>query len=374
MKPLYALPDHEVIKDLIPGIGDRHFSGEDAVALIRATPGIVPVGIDPETDSGSGGKVLWADIGSHPFREWQFSYTLQHLARQGLIGMSFTTPFALLQDRRILADPIEPSGFIFHVGRCGSTLTAKAIARSPRNVVINEGGPLQKGFWEVITRNWSRAAAPTPENLEAFRNLVLAMTRRRQPVQQAAFVKLISWNILYADFVAAAFPAAALLFLYRDPVEVIASVQRGTTSILLAKGQPMAGFLTGRNWQETADMELYSYLATCIGNYLRTALAAGNRLRVVNYLDIRPEGFARMLQEGLGYVPAEHELRLMLEQFRFHAKDDSDSAVFVSDIAEKQSAVPAQAKAVIDDACRGLVATLDRSAQNLFPRSGQLDP
>ena len=31
---------------------------------------------------------------------------------------------------RILADPISPSGLIFHVSRCGSTLTAKAIARS----------------------------------------------------------------------------------------------------------------------------------------------------------------------------------------------------------------------------------------------------
>ena len=367
MKPLYALPDHEVIKDLIPGIADTHLTGRAAVEGIRAARGLVPVAIDPGTGRHDA-KVLWADLGEHPFREWQFSYTIQHLATNGLIGQAFTTDFDILQDERILADPIRPTGFIYHVGRCGSTLTAKAIARSPRNVVVNEGGPLQKGFWEVITGNWSRPAAPTPETLAAFRNLVMAMTRRRQAVQDTAFVKLISWNILYVDFITAAFPDAAALFLYRDPIEVIASVQRGTTSILLAKGQPQAGFLTGLPWQETAAMDRYPYLATCIGNYLRTALAAGDRLRVVNYLDIKPDTFVRMLGEGLRYVPPESEVGPMLEQFRFHAKDDSDSAVFVSDSAEKQSAVPDDAKMVIRARCDGLVAALDSSPQNPFAR------
>jgi hypothetical protein len=367
MKPLYALPDYEVIKDLIPGIAYSYLRGQDAIARIRALPGLVPVGIDPETATGGGGKVLWADLGQHPFREWQFSYTVQHLAKKGLIGESFTTDFSILHNEEILADPIEPLGFIFHVGRCGSTLMAKALARLPHNLVISEGGPLQKGFWEVVTGNWSREAVPTPENLSAFRNLVLAMTRRRQrSVQRNAFVKLISWNTLYLDFIKAAFPQTAALFLYRDPVEVIASVQRGTTSILLAKGHPQGGFLTKRPWQQTVAMEIYPYLATCIANYLHTALLAGERVKAVNYLDITPTNFPCILRTGLGYVPQKDELGTMLEQFRYHAKDDSDSAMFVSDIVEKQSAIAPADRAVIAAICKGFVEALDEAPSNLF--------
>ena len=36
MKPLYALPDHEVIKGLIPGIADRQLSASAALERIHA--------------------------------------------------------------------------------------------------------------------------------------------------------------------------------------------------------------------------------------------------------------------------------------------------------------------------------------------------
>ena len=63
MKALYALPDHEVVMELIPRIADTHLSADAAVERIRAVNGLVPVAIDP----ADGGKVLWADIGDHLF-------------------------------------------------------------------------------------------------------------------------------------------------------------------------------------------------------------------------------------------------------------------------------------------------------------------
>ncbi len=366
MKALYALPDHEVVMELIPRIADTHLSADAAIARIRAVNGLVPVAIDPETETGGSGKVLWADIGDHLFREWQFMYTVQHLAETGAIGEAFTTDFSILQDDRILADPISPSGFIYHVSRCGSTLTAKALARSPRHVVINQGGPLQRGFWATITKDWAQDAEPTPENLKAFRNLVLAMTRRRRPDQLYSFVKFISWNTLYLDFVARAFPGVPALFLYRDAVEVIASVLRETTAILWAKGRPQAGFLTGLPWRETIDMDEKKYLAICFAEYFRKALAAGGTVKHVNYTAISPESFPVMLREGLHFEPGEDEFALMVEQFRFHSKDDGDKAVFVPDSADKQRSISAEDKAMIDAECKALMAQVDRSPYNLF--------
>lgn len=369
---LYALPDHEVVSGLIPGIGDRHLGIDEAVEQIRATPGMIPVAIDPESESGGGGKVYWADIGSHPYREWQHIFTVATLAQRGEIGQAFATDFAILQDDRILADPIEPSGFLFHISRCGSTLTGKALARSEHHVVINQGAPLQRGFWAAITRDWSQGAAPSPENLKAFRNLVLALTRRRQPQEERAFIKFISWNTLYMDFALGAFPATPALFLYREPVEVIASVLRETSAVVWAKGRPQAGFLSGQDWRATGAMDEVEYLAHCFANYLGFALQMEDRVHLLNYVDIKPGNFADILALGLDFRPASGELALMLEQFNFHSKDDSDRQQFKSDSAQKRASIPEADRRRVAEICGDLMQRLDRSPANLFPRSQSL--
>lgn len=372
MTALYALPDHEVVSSLIPGIGDRLLGVEEAFARIRATPGMIPVAIDPETESGGKGKVLWADIGSHPYREWQHIFTVSTLAEKGDIGDSFVTDFAILQDDRILADPIEPSGFLFHISRCGSTLTGKALARSPRHVVINQGAPLQRGFWAAITRDWTQEATASPENLKAFRNLVLALTRRRFAQEERAFIKFISWNALYMDFALAAFPQVPALFLYREPVEVIASVLRETSAVVWAKGRRQAGFLSGLEWQATGALGEVEYLAHCFANYLRHAARMEGRVGLLNYVDIRPENFEAILARGLDFRPGADELALMLEQFNFHSKDDSDKQQFTSDSAQKRAAIPASDQALIAQLCGEAMVRLDTSPANIFARSQSL--
>lgn len=368
MTALYALPDHEVVEGLIPDIGHCHLDADEAVARIQATRGLIPVAIDPQTGTGGAGKVLWADIGDYPYREWQHIFTVATLAQQGAIGDRFTTDFAILQDDRILADPVEPAGFLFHISRCGSTLTGKALARTPRHLVINQGAPLQRGFWATITRDWAQEAQPTPENLKAFRNLVLAMTRRRFPQEERAFIKFISWNTLYMDFALAAFPQMPALFLYREPVEVIASVLRETSAVVWAKGRPQAGFLSGLDWQETVAMAEVDYLAHCFARYLGFAADMGDRVRLLNYVDIKPERFADILARGLDFVPAPSELALMLEQFNFHSKDDSDKQQFKSDSAEKRASIPQADREMVARICGGLMERLDRARANLFPR------
>jgi len=368
---LYALPDHEVVMALVPHIGNTRLSNDAAVERIRAVPGIVPLAIDPGTE-GSDALVLWADIGDHPFREWQYMFTVEALAKAGQIGEGFTTALDILLDNRVLADPIEPAGFMFHISRCGSTLTGKAIARSPRNLVINQGGPLQRGFWAAITGDFTQPAEPSADNLAMFRNLVLAMTRRRRPEQAHSFVKFISWNTLYIDFAMQAFPQVPALFLYRNPVEVIASVLRETSAVLWAKGRRQAGFLAGCDWQATQDMGEVEYLARCFARYLEVAEQAQRPVAHVNYRDINPANFPAMLSRGFGFEPGTDELALMAEQFAFHSKDDSDSRKFQSDSAQKQSEIADEDKALVASFCAGPMARLDASPANLFPQAERL--
>ncbi|MFC3096382.1 hypothetical protein [Alteraurantiacibacter palmitatis] len=368
MTALYALPDHEVVMALLPRIGQTCLGVDEAVERIRALPGMVPLAID-HADGPENARVLWGDIGDYPFREWQYMFTVEALAKQGRVGEHFATPFAILHDDRILPDSIAPSGFMFHISRCGSTLTGKALARTPRHLVINQGGPLQRGFWATLTRDFTQGLEPSTENLAAFRNLTLAMMRRRLPEQQFSFMKFISWNTLYLDFALRAFPGVPALFLYRDPVEVIASVLKETSAVLWAKGRPQAGFLADCDWRDTAAMGDVEYLARCFAHYLRVAEAAQGPVAHVNYRNINPPNFPAMLEKGLRFTASADELALMLEQFQFHSKDDSDSKAFKADSAAKQAAISDADKGLVARFCADPMARLDTSPANLFPHS-----
>lgn len=366
MTTLYALPDHQVVQGLLPGIETRFKAVDEACERLRQCPGLVPVAIDP----ADGGRVYFADIGTHPLREWQFMYTMQRLAEEGEIGDRFATGMDILRRPAVAADGIPPSGLIFHVSRCGSTLLAKALARSPRNVVVNQGGPLQYGFWAAVTHEWRHDARADEDTLAMLRNLVLLMARQRQVQQQRSFVKLISWNVLYLDAIRAAFPGVPALFLYRDPVEVIASVLRETTAVLEAKGHRRAGFLTGREPAETAHMSDVAYLAECYARYFATVLDARGEgaLRVINYEDLKsPSAFSQILDWGLGVDVDGAELEQMLEQYRYHSKDDGDRSAFQGDGAEKRAALPETDRRTIERICGDLVRRLDASARNLYP-------
>ena len=65
------------------------------------------------------------------------------------LARAFRSPFNLALWRRTpiealaaLPRGLAPSGFVFHMSRCGSTLCAQALARDPSNIVLSEPGPV----------------------------------------------------------------------------------------------------------------------------------------------------------------------------------------------------------------------------------------
>jgi len=364
LNELYALPDHEVVQRLVPGIENKILGIDAACRRIGECSGVVPLAIDPAGD----GHIYFADIGDYPFRQWQYIFTLQHLAGEGRLQQPFSAPLAVL-DQIDETIGLAPSGFIFHVSRCGSTLIGKALGRSRRNIVINQGAPLQRGFWAAITDDFRQPASPTQQNLSRFRCLIGLMTRPRWPGAEAAFIKLISWNSLYLDFIRAACPAVPKLFLYRQPVEVIASVLQGTTAVLEARGHRQAAFLAGQPSAAVERMDSVTYLAACYANYFKTMLdGTGQDLSFVNYKHIGPDTYGYILKYALNLMPDRADYNEMLKQFQYHSKDDSDKIAFRDDSEKKRSGIPASDRVVIDRACDALMSRLEKASQNLFDR------
>lgn len=366
LSALYALPDHVVVDQLLPALRERTLGTDDAANTIRQQPGLVPIAIDPAGD----GWVYFADLGTHPYRDWQFIFSVERLARGGELTSYFRAPLAVLDRTDLLATPLEPRGFIFHVSRCGSTLLGKVLARAGSASVVNQGGPLQRGFWAAACHDWVDGEALDPASRQRFRNLVHLLGRERIAGQRDVFVKFISWNTLYLDFIRDCFPEVPQLFLYRDAVEVVSSVLKETTAVLWAKDQPQAGFLTGRPYPDAARLDDVEYLAACYARYFDVALNAGANPALLNYRQLTPANLFDILHRAFGYEPAAADRERMLEQFRFHSKDDSDQAVFADDSTSKQQALTAAQRSTIERYCASGTRALDESARNLYPETG----
>jgi gluconate kinase len=121
------------------------------------------------------------------------------------------------------ADPgLQPSGFIFHMSRCGSTLVSRMLAAVPRNVVISEAGPIDA----VVRARLVRPDLTDDRHADWLTWIIGAFSRPRRGNERHVVIKLDSWHTLQLPVFRRAFPTVPWVFLYRDPVEVIVSQLR----------------------------------------------------------------------------------------------------------------------------------------------------
>ncbi len=363
---LYALPDHQVMESLLPALQHSHIDPSTARQRLTEEPGLVPIAIRPD-DSGT---IYFADIGDEPFLEWKYIYTVERLIRDGKVTRFFATDLTVLDGAPAVSDGLEPDGLIFHVSRCGSTLFCKALSRLPANLIINQGGPLQSGFWAAITNGWKEPLEPSEQNLNRLRNLVLMMTRQRRAEYQRCFVKFISWNTVYLDFIRAAFPDSRAMYLYRDPAEVMSVVLEETTAALHLRKTPLAPVLTGLDAGVIERFDDMEFLANCYACYFRTVARHRDEagLKLVNFRHTsRRELFPVLLQRGLNWQPEAKQLDIMQAQYDFYSKDDSNQTAYQGEPEDLRSRLGNERCRQIDAITAQSYRALEQAENNLFP-------
>ena len=174
---------------------------------IAARPGLIPTQLD-----ATAGQAVWIDMNGYHCYEGAFHHSL---AAYGAMSRStpqrFTSSLDFLSESALPERCIPPAGFIFHTGRCGSTLLAKALARSRAHLVFSEAGP--------HNQIWRALSGDRQTRIEMYRTLVLTMGRPRLSSYRAHIVKFTSFNIVNFPFIREAFPGVPALFLFRDPAQ-----------------------------------------------------------------------------------------------------------------------------------------------------------
>ena len=205
--------------------------------------------------------VDWCYLGTQRFREPFFEQTLQQLLWQPF-NMLFRhqTPIETLAKLQDAQPGLPPSGFIFHMSRCGSTLTAQMLAALPKNIVISEADPIDR----VLRANLGHTRIAEEQRAIWLRGLIGALGQVRNAGERQLFIKFDSWNILDLPVIRRAFPQTPWIFLYRDPVEVMVSHGRQRGS------QMLPGVLDPR----ALGMDLATVQQVSLDEYCARVLAA----------------------------------------------------------------------------------------------------
>lgn len=272
----------------------------------------------------------WCHFGDLRFTDPFFAQTVSEAMRH---------PFNLLFRRTSLLDDLPApetlelrlAGFIFHMSHCGSTLVAQMLAALAGNVVLSEPKPIDQ-----ILRIPGRHPSIDSECLvQWLRALIAVFARRRHPQERDLFIKFEGWHALLLPLVRRAFPEVPWIFLYRDPLEVLAPLEEQFP----AEIEPA---LLGLTWPQAQAMSSAAYCALVLERILHAAIAqhrAGGGL-LIEYRDLPQAACGKMLDHfGLHYEP--EALARMREAARFDAKRPGKP--FARDAAEKRRKASAEA-------------------------------
>jgi len=284
-------------------------------------------------------QVDWAYIGSRPLREPFFEETIARYRNKPFNRLfRYSTPIGALADAQRERPHLSPTGFIFHMSRCGSTLVSQMLAASPRHIVVSEADPIDA----VVQARRTRPDLTEDEHIAALRWMVGAFGQIRSGEERHFFIKLDSWHAFALPLFRQAFPATPWMFLYREPAEILVSQLR-------KRGMHMTPGLLGDSFGSESSRiaptpEIYcAQILSRIGESVLRHYAPGSGL-LVNYREL-PGAVSTDVLSHFGVCCSADERAAMAEVARFDAK--RPDMPFTNDaLAKRRATTPAILSAV----------------------------
>jgi hypothetical protein len=237
------------------------------------------------------------------------------------------------------------------MSRCGSTLVSQTLAALPSNLVVSEASPIDT----VVQASQWRPDLDAQRHAAWLNAIVGAFGQQRGGDERRYFVKLDCWHTLALPLFRRAFPAVPWVFLYRDPVEVLASQmsQPGTQMLPSGIGPNLYGI--ERSYGPGTAEDYYArVLAKVCAPVLRHYGEGGGLL--VNYREL-PEALFTAILPHFGVTGDEADRAAMIEATRYDAK--SPGMAFTPDSEVKQRGASAATRAAAERWLRDLYRRLE---------------
>jgi len=222
----------------------------------------------------------WGYLGARRFTEPFFEETCAQCVRHPAdLLFRHQTPLENLGEIVRTQPAVAPTGFIFHMSRCGSTLICQMLAAAAKNIVISEAKPIDT----ILRAHFRDPNISDDQRVQWLQWVVHALGCRRHPEEKYLFIKFDCWHTRFLPLIQRAFPGVPWIFLYRDPLEVLVS-QTSHRGAQMIPGVLDPG-LFGWDAPAAAAMAPNAYGARALAKICEAALAQvqGGTGKLVNY-------------------------------------------------------------------------------------------
>ena len=323
---------------------------------------MIPLSIDSKKSI-----ITWRDFGQYHTYEGRFSQATkaQFGITEKILGKApneCQTPLSLLNQANF--DGVDPSVFIFHVSRCGSTLLTRALAQSRNNLVYGE--PV------VINQLWHHFLGDKPATLTSpfnqqettlFTNLLRALGRKRLDSHTHYAIKFSSLYCLIMDQISKLYPQTPILFIYRDPIEVLVSVSQKNYGFVDDHQSELSQAAINSNAPVNDSKDAYS--AKLLEIKMQHAIRSTHpKLHYLNYSQLTKENLPKIL-ETIGINFNTEDLQSMQNQFDFYSKSDYKTQHFENDSNIKRQQASEELQSLCEPTLNNLYQELLNSDKNI---------
>ncbi|MDA8454762.1 sulfotransferase family protein [Acidovorax sp. GBBC 3334] len=230
------------------------------------------------------------------------------------------TPLSDLLEWAEASPGLAPSGIVFHVSRCGSTLVTQAFAAIDGHVTLSEAPLLD----DLLRAETMRPTLDPALAIPAARAVAGAWAHPLRPglgePPRHLVIKCDCWATGYAERIAQAWPETPWLFLYRDPVEVLVS-QLQQRAAYLIPGGPLGVNPVGIAFDDALAMGSEAYCARSLGGIYEAMVRQfrPERTLLLNYRQL-PSAILAQIAPHFGIAPSPQAALQIESTFAVHAK------------------------------------------------------
>jgi Aspartyl/Asparaginyl beta-hydroxylase len=233
----------------------------------------------------------------------------QHISSiQEMIEISENFPF------------VEPTAFIFHISRCGSTLLTQLLSTDERHIAVAEAPLL-----DAILNLYNKEKDISESNIDdIFQASVHLLGRKRTGKEAHFFIKLDSWHAFFYPILRRLYPSTPFILLCRTPEEVFYSQKKQAG--LHAIPNMLDPALFGLTVNDMNPNDPDTYLGKVLESYytaFMNILENDNKAHLINYKD----GIDNMMQQVSEITKVyfdESTWSKMRTRSQFHAKKPHD--------------------------------------------------
>jgi len=280
-------------------------------------------------------NIQWIHIGKRQLTEPFLHQTIEQIKKRQPDTRIRTTSFQALE---AVSETIPPSGFIFHISRCGSTLLSNAIKAISGTIVISEPQPISEALLLLSNSSMQGNSSLVQREHNLIRSLVGVYGRPRLDDDKALVIKFSSWNILHIATIRKLWPQVPCVIVVRQPIEVAVSCLEQLSGWMRWKKQPdTIKLLFGWDKDNLSNLSDSEFCSKVITEFLKCASSVmTTNCQLIDYKDLTRDRIVEIIRSFAIEIMPE-DTRRIEESLTVYSKDPNREYLFTNDSDIKQN-------------------------------------